>query len=131
MEGTTKKLEDTEVSADLKTVVAAARSALAAHVSTIDALNVYPIPDGDTGTNMLLTLRSVLKEISASPHLKREEAAKVVSRAALDCAKERAYEAVQKPVEGTMLSVVKDAAAAASLCVERGEKDRLEVLRAA
>jgi uncharacterized protein len=168
MEGTTKKLEDTEVSADLKTVVAAARAALAAHVSTIDALNVYPVPDGDTGTNMLLTLRSVLEEISASPHLKREEAAKVVSRAALmgargnsgvilsqilrgacetlgkarildaeafvaalDCAKERAYEAVQKPVEGTMLSVVKDAAAAASLCVEQGEKDRLEVLRAA
>ena len=168
MEGTAKKLEDTEVSADLKTVVAAARAALAAHVSTIDALNVYPVPDGDTGTNMLLTLRTVLEEISASPHLKGEEAAKVVSRAALmgargnsgvilsqilrgacetlgkarildaeafvaalACAKERAYGAVQKPVEGTMLSVVKDAAAAASSCVERGEKDRLEVLRAA
>ena len=67
MEGTTEKREDARVSADLKTIVAAARAALAAHVATIDALNVYPVPDGDTGTNMLLTLRSVLEEISASP----------------------------------------------------------------
>src|SRR5918992_3618874 len=168
MEGTAKKHEDTEVSADLKTVVAAGRAALAAHVSTIDALNVYPVPDGDTGTNMLLTLRSVLEEISATPHLKGEEAAKVVSRAALmgargnsgvilsqilrgACdvlgkartldaetfaaaltgAKERAYGAVQNPVEGTMLTVIKDAAAAARLCVEQGEQNLLEVLRAA
>src|SRR5918997_3097915 len=168
MEGTAKKHEDTEVSADLKTVVAAGRAALAAHVSTIDALNVYPVPDGDTGTNMLLTLRSVLEEISASPPLKGEEAAKVVSRAALmgargnsgvilsqilrgACetlgkarildaeafvasltgARERAYATVSEPVEGTMLSVIKDAASAARSCVERGEKDRLEVLRAA
>ena len=34
--------------------------ALAAHRSVIDALNVYPVPDGDTGTNMSLTLRAVV-----------------------------------------------------------------------
>src|SRR5215203_6277213 len=83
MEGTVEKREGDEASADLKTVVSAAHAALATHASKIDALNVYPVPDGDTGTNMLLTLRTVLEEISASPHLKGEEAAKVVSRAAL------------------------------------------------
>ncbi|MDQ4002683.1 MAG: DAK2 domain-containing protein, partial [Actinomycetota bacterium] len=83
MEGTAEKREDAEISAGLKTAVAAAHAALEAHAAKIDALNVYPVPDGDTGTNMLLTLRSVLEEVSASPHLKGEAAAKAVSRAAL------------------------------------------------
>src|SRR3712207_1604776 len=83
MEGTVGKREGDEASADLKAVVAAAHAALATHTSRIDALNVYPVPDGDTGTNMLLTLRSVLEEVSASPQLEGEEAARVVSRAAL------------------------------------------------
>ncbi|HKZ27268.1 MAG TPA: DAK2 domain-containing protein [Rubrobacteraceae bacterium] len=168
MEGTAEKREGDEASADLKTLVAAAHAALVTHASKIDALNVYPVPDGDTGTNMLLTLRSVLEEVSASPYLEGEEAARVVSRAALmgargnsgvilsqitrgACealgkarsldaetfaaalagAKERAYAAVGEPVEGTMLSVIKDAADAARLSVERGEEDRLEVLKVA
>src|ERR671916_77657 len=168
MEGTVEKREGDEASADLKTLVAAAHAALVTHASKIDALNVYPVPDGDTGTNMLLTLRSVLEEVSASPYLEGEEAAKVVSRAALmgargnsgvilsqitrgACealgkarsldaetfaaalagAKERAYAAVGEPVEGTMNSVIKDAADAARLSVERGEEDRLEVLKVA
>lgn len=168
MEGTVEKREGDEASADLKTLVAAAHAALVTHASKIDALNVYPVPDGDTGTNMLLTLRSVLEEVSASPYLEGEEAGRVVSRAALmgargnsgvilsqitrgACealgkarsldaetfaaalagAKERAYAAVGEPVEGTMLSVIKDAADAARLSVERGEEDRLEVLKVA
>ena len=168
MEGTAEKREGEEASADLKTLVAAAHAALVTHASKIDALNVYPVPDGDTGTNMLLTLRSVLEEVSASPDLEGEEAARVVSRAALmgargnsgvilsqitrgACevlgkarsldaetfaaalagAKERAYAAVGEPVEGTMLSVIKDVAEAARLSVERGEEDRLEVLKVA
>jgi uncharacterized protein len=168
MEGTAEKREGDEASADLKTLVAAAHAALVTHASKIDALNVYPVPDGDTGTNMLLTVRSVLEEVSASPHREGEEAARVVSRAALmgargnsgvilsqitrgACealgkahsldaetfavalagAQERAYAAVGEPVEGTMLSVIKDAADAARLSVERGEEDRLEVLKVA
>ncbi len=169
MEGTAEKREDAhQVSADLKTVVAAAHAALETHAAKIDALNVYPVPDGDTGTNMLLTLRSVLEEVLASPERQGKEAAKLISRAALmgargnsgvilsqilrgACealsearsldaealaaalcrAKERAYAAIQKPVEGTMLSVIKDAAAAARLSVERGEKDLSKVLEAA
>src|SRR3712207_3420313 len=83
MEGTAEKREGDEASADLQTILAAAHAALATHASKIDALNVYPVPDGDTGTNLLLTLRSVLEEVSASPHLEGEEAARVISRAAL------------------------------------------------
>jgi uncharacterized protein len=168
MEGTAERREGAAASADVKNAVASAHAALAAHASKIDALNVYPVPDGDTGTNMLLTLRSILENVSASPGLEGEEAAKVVSRAALmgargnsgvilsqivrgACevlgeartldageisaalvgAREKAYAAVSEPVEGTMLSVIKDAACAAQTCVERGEKDFLEVLRTA
>jgi DAK2 domain fusion protein YloV len=172
MEGTTEKREkasaNAAVSVDLETLVAAAHAALAAYAPKIDALNVYPVPDGDTGTNMLLTLRSVLDAVSSSPGSSREDASRVISRAALMgargnsgvilsqvlrgvCevlgksetlnagaisaalvgAKERAYAAVREPVEGTMLSVIKDAADVAQLRVEHGENDLLEVLRAA
>ena len=153
---------------ELKVVVGAAYAALKARAAKIDALNVYPVPDGDTGTNMLLTLRSVMEAVSASPNLRGEDAARVVSRAALmgargnsgvilsqilrgACeklgaassldagtlaealggAKDRAYSAVREPVEGTMLSVVKDAAAAAQVFVEGGKSDPVEVLREA
>jgi DAK2 domain fusion protein YloV len=168
VEGTAERREGAAASADLKNAVASAHAALAAHASKIDALNVYPVPDGDTGTNMLLTIRSILEKVSASPGLEGEEVARVVSRAALmgargnsgvilsqivrgACevlgeartldaarvsaalvgAREKAYASVSDPVEGTMLSVIKDAAGAAQACVERGEKDRLEVLRGA
>ena len=62
MEGTAERREGAAASADVKNAVASAHAALAAHASKIDALNVYPVPDGDTGTNMLLTLRSILEE---------------------------------------------------------------------
>ena len=153
---------------ELKVVVGAAYAALKARAAKIDALNVYPVPDGDTGTNMLLTLRSVMEAVSASPDLRGEDAARAVSRAALmgargnsgvilsqilrgACeklgaarsldaralaealggAKDRAYSAVREPVEGTMLSVVKDAAAAAHALVEGGKSDPVDVLREA
>ncbi|QIN78959.1 DAK2 domain-containing protein [Rubrobacter marinus] len=153
---------------ELKVVVGAAYAALKARAAKIDALNVYPVPDGDTGTNMLLTLRSVMEAVSSSPNLRGEDAARAVSRAALmgargnsgvilsqilrgACeklgqarsldakalaealggAKERAYAAVREPVEGTMLSVMKDAAAAAQALVEGGKSDPAEVLREA
>src|SRR5438874_2975982 len=48
---------------DLKAVVAAYRDALRGHQDAINRLNVYPVPDGDTGTNMALTLESVVAEM--------------------------------------------------------------------
>lgn len=41
---------------DLRLVIAAFRDALQAHKDGINRLNVYPVPDGDTGSNMALTL---------------------------------------------------------------------------
>src|SRR5262245_4051226 len=46
--------------ARLRAVVEAYKEALAAHREPINRLNVYPVPDGDTGTNMALTLSSVV-----------------------------------------------------------------------
>jgi uncharacterized protein len=49
---------------DLVYVLRAYRDALREHQSFINRLNVYPVPDGDTGTNMALTLEAVVKELS-------------------------------------------------------------------
>jgi fatty acid kinase len=49
---------------ELVDVVTAYRDALRSHQDFINRLNVYPVPDGDTGTNMALTLESVVKELS-------------------------------------------------------------------
>src|SRR5918997_760838 len=146
---------------------AAAHAALKAQVARINALNVYPVPDGDTGTNMLLTLESTLKDAAEAEYAGPEEASRAVARAALmgargnsgvilsqmirgacdvlakhgsldatvfaaamDGAKERAYASVREPVEGTMLTVIKDAARAAVEAVEGGEGDLPAVIRA-
>src|SRR6059036_1466913 len=50
---------------DLKAVVTGYRDTLRAHQDELNALNVYPVPDGDTGTNMALTLESVVSELDA------------------------------------------------------------------
>ena len=51
---------------DLRAVVTAFRDALAAHREPINRLNVYPVPDGDTGTNMALTLEAVVAELDGA-----------------------------------------------------------------
>src|SRR3546814_5516583 len=48
---------------ELKAAMAGFRDALAAHKEGINRLNVYPVPDGDTGTNMALTLLAVCEEV--------------------------------------------------------------------
>jgi DAK2 domain fusion protein YloV len=52
--------------ADLRATVQAYKEALAAHREPINRLNVYPVPDGDTGTNMSLTLASVCDDLEAA-----------------------------------------------------------------
>ena len=59
-----------------------ARSALQnleAHRRRIDDLNVYPVPDGDTGTNLMLTLRSIVEALDASRATDSEAVAKDVT----------------------------------------------------
>ncbi len=51
---------------DLRAVIQGYAEALAAHRDTINRLNVYPVPDGDTGTNMALTLESVVEELAGA-----------------------------------------------------------------
>ena len=51
---------------ELRATVKAYRDALAAHREPINRLNVYPVPDGDTGTNMSLTLVSVADDVDAA-----------------------------------------------------------------
>jgi uncharacterized protein len=149
-------------------MVAAAHAAVKAQVARINDLNVYPVPDGDTGTNMLLTLGSALNETSGKSYGSPEEASKACARAALmgargnsgvilsqmirgacevladgrsldaeafaaglEGARERAYASVREPVEGTMLTVIKDAALAAREAAEGGNADLPSVVGAA
>ena len=134
---------------DLKAVVVAYRDALRAHQAPINRLNVYPVPDGDTGTNMALTLESVvagLDGVDAMPDVcqaisrgslmgARGNSGVILSQIlrgiadgcrdhndvgapeltkALCAASDAAYAAVMRPVEGTILTVVKAAAAGAT-----------------
>src|SRR5436305_3878227 len=50
----------------LRAVVTGYRDALRGHQDAINRLNVYPVPDGDTGTNMALTLESVVAELDGA-----------------------------------------------------------------
>jgi hypothetical protein len=131
--------------ADLKAAVVGYRDALRTHQEAINRLNVYPVPDGDTGTNMALTLESVVAELEGFPDMatlckaiahgslmgargnsgvilsqilrgisdgfRRLDAASASDLAdALGVASDAAYKAVMRPVEGTILSVVRAAA---------------------
>lgn len=141
----------TDFGADqFREVVVAFRDALVEHKAIINALNVYPVPDGDTGTNMSLTLESVVADLpAAGAHMQEVchavshgslmgargnsgvimsqilrglsaglKEAETVSGArfstALTAAATAAYGAVGNPVEGTILTVVREAAEAAA-----------------
>ena len=63
----------------LKEMIIAGANLLEQNREAIDALNVFPVPDGDTGTNMSLTMKSTVKEIAA---LDEPSASKLLSMAA-------------------------------------------------
>jgi DAK2 domain fusion protein YloV len=148
--------------------LAAVRSAVAnleAHVDEVNALNVFPVPDGDTGSNMLATVRAALEEADrAGNDQPVERIAAAVSFGALMGARgnsgvitsqilrglsegfagkrrfngldlanalatgsKTAYGAVAKPVEGTILTVIREASTAAVAAAER-ENDVESVL---
>ncbi|WP_208027249.1 DAK2 domain-containing protein [Rhabdothermincola sediminis] len=130
--------------------------ALRDHREAINRLNVYPVPDGDTGTNMALTLEAVCNELDlaatdmastckAIAHgslmgargnsgvilsqilrgtcdvLREHETCDAsVWAEALRAASDAAYGAVMRPVEGTILTVVRESAEAARAAAERG-----------
>jgi DAK2 domain fusion protein YloV len=67
----------------LKQLVEASLLWLRFHQSNINALNVFPVPDGDTGTNMLLTMQSAWHEIEQSPEDNAGKVAQLVAHGAL------------------------------------------------
>jgi DAK2 domain fusion protein YloV len=134
------------------------------HAENINTLNVYPVPDGDTGTNMLLTMRAALEELNHSSAQSASAVAHAVSYGALMGARGNsgvilsqlfrglaksldkketftalelaqamteasaiAYQGVIKPVEGTILTVAREAAEAAVAAAEESN-DLLYVL---
>src|SRR5436190_15027285 len=145
-----------------------ARAALAnleAHRRRIDDLNVYPVPDGDTGTNLTLTVRAIVEALEGSTATGRAVVAKEISRAALMGARgnsgvifsqivrgaaevlgaaptldaaavvrgvrgasDAAYRAVRRPVEGTMLTVIRELAEEAERTQTRDVAELLNAL---
>src|SRR5258706_471695 len=67
--------------AELRQAVLRFRDALRAHQEELNRLNVYPVPDGDTGTNMALTLESVSAELRTAESM--DEVCHAVSRGSL------------------------------------------------
>ncbi|GAC1311985.1 MAG: DAK2 domain-containing protein [Acidimicrobiales bacterium] len=130
----------------LRSVVLGYRDALRAHQEVINRLNVYPVPDGDTGTNMALTMESVVAELDGATGMTEvckaishgslmgargnsgvilsqilrgiakgfegapDGAGPEVTAQALTAAADGAYQAVMRPVEGTILTVARAAA---------------------
>ena len=68
---------------DLREMFDAATTWLEKSVSDIDALNVFPVPDGDTGTNMLLTMRSAMEEAYRAPDRSASAVAQAMAKGAL------------------------------------------------
>jgi DAK2 domain fusion protein YloV len=66
---------------EIRSVVSTFRDLLVGHREVINALNVYPVPDGDTGTNMSLTLESVCEELDGAEDL--DEVCKAISHGSL------------------------------------------------
>ena len=67
----------------LKSMMLSAAKYLDVNRASVDALNVFPVPDGDTGTNMSLTLQSAAKELANLRSNKTAEVAEAVSKGAL------------------------------------------------
>ena len=140
----------------LRRTVIAFRDAVKIHAPRINRLNVYPVPDGDTGTNMARTLDAVVAELDqAGPEIEptcqaishgslmgargnsgvilsqilRGLSGKLSAKAgstasefaeALSAASASAYQAVLKPIEGTILTVVREASEAAKASAASG-----------
>jgi len=149
--------------AALVQVVSTFRDALRAHQEELNRLNVYPVPDGDTGTNMALTLESVCKElgdVTRPESIRMDDVCKAVAHGSLMGARgnsgvilsqvlrgladtftpldeigpgdvvvglrkasDAAYQAVMRPVEGTILTVVRTAAETAEAAQADGAGD--------
>ena len=143
---------------DLKLALLAGASWLEQHREIINALNVFPVPDGDTGTNMSATMRAAVKGIADANDASAAVIAEKLARGALMGARgnsgvilsqilrglaqgldkkatftardlaaafqeasKLAYRAVIRPVEGTILTVIREVAEAAQQGAGEGD----------
>jgi len=149
--------------AAVRAVILGFRDALRSHQEELNRLNVYPVPDGDTGTNMALTLESVVAELDSAEGMDevchaighgslmgaRGNSGVILSQVlrgladtfrpldevdaaalirALRVASDSAYHAVMRPVEGTILTVVRETADSVA---DTDGQSLVEVLRTA
>jgi hypothetical protein len=152
---------------ELREMFAAAAVWLEKSVPDINALNVFPVPDGDCGTNMLLTMRSAIEEACRVPDSNASAVIQAMAHGALMGARgnsgvilsqiflglaqglegresfagsdfacglvegaSAAYKALTRPVEGTILTVVRKASTAAQSASDQGD-DLASILEAA
>ncbi|TMD71771.1 MAG: DAK2 domain-containing protein [Chloroflexi bacterium] len=141
---------------------------LAANHEEVNRLNVFPVPDGDTGTNMLLTLQSAVEDVKESNAAEVSKIAKLASHGSLmgargnsgvilsqifrgfaravegkgsltpaelaagfEEAANAAYRAVNKPTEGTILTVAREAGRAAATAASNPDATVPRVIAAA
>lgn len=76
-------MQKTINSTEFRKMVASGARMLEINRAKVDSLNVFPVPDGDTGTNMSLTLQSAVKEMNACSSNRFEEICDAVSKGAL------------------------------------------------
>ncbi len=67
----------------LRDMIVAGTALLEKNREAVDALNVFPVPDGDTGTNMSLTMQSATREVNSKEFLRADEAANALAKGAL------------------------------------------------
>lgn len=150
---------------EFKSMIVTAQKRLEEKMEYVNSLNVFPVPDGDTGTNMNLTFSSGTDAVKQSSTESVGEMGKVFEKgllmgargnsgvilsqifrgfarsfrdkdelsgkdlaAAFDAGVETAYKAVMKPVEGTILTVARESAEAASKKAETTD-DPVEILQ--
>ena len=150
---------------DLRDMFAAGSNWLEKSVAEVNAINVFPVPDGDTGTNMLMTMRSVIEEADRASDTTAAVMSKTMAHGALlgargnsgvilsqifrglakgfdgkidfngaDWAKavgqaaKTAREGMSNPVEGTILTVMKDAATVAQKCADKEPQDLIAII---
>ena len=151
----------------LRSVITTFRDAVRDHAGGLNRLNVYPVPDGDTGTNMARTLEAVVAEMETADPDNLDATCDAISHGslmgargnsgvilsqilrglastlkdktegtgervadALSAASVGAYQAVLKPIEGTILTVVRESAEAAK-SASADDASLVDVLRAA
>lgn len=141
----------------LKNAIIGGAKEIAKHCDSVDAINVFPVPDGDTGTNLSLTLNGCVQALGGFANKSAGKTADFIAGELLKCARgnsgvifslifagfaksvelldeidasalakglekgcEEAYSAIDKPTEGTMLTVIRMAASKALCAAEKG-----------